>query len=164
MKPLSRFFILAGIVLVSATALPAQRFISSGFSSGNWGGYFGGYSGYGGYGDYSYGWSSDFGGWCFGGFSLHHPEEHAPFGVGYAHGDSDFRQSEFMDFDRAVALGKKILAQQVAPKPSLGDIVRSMHLHPAIAPANTGTLMLLQDNNGKLFACRSSDTNCRNTA
>ena len=159
MKSLSRFLILVGIFLVSATALPAQRFISSGFSSG----YLGGYSGYGGYGDYSYGWGSGFGDCCFGGFGLHHPEEHAPFGVGYAHGDSDFQQTEFMEFDQAVALGKKILAEQAAPKPSLGDIVRGMHLHPAIAPANTGTLMLLQDNNGKLFACRCSGTNCRNT-
>ena len=159
MKSLSRFLILAGIVLVSATALPAQRFISSGFSSG----YSGGYSWYGGYGDYSYGWGSDFGACCFGGFGLHHPEEHAPFGVGYAHGDSDFQQSEFMDFDQAVALGKKILAQQAAPKPSLGDIVRSMHLRPSSSPAKTGTLMLLQDNQGKPLVCRTTDTNCRNT-
>jgi hypothetical protein len=161
MKSLSRFLTLAGFLLLSATALPAQRFISGGFSSG----YFGGYSGYGGYGDYGYGygWGSDFGGCCFSSFGLHHPEEHAPFSVGFAHGDSDFQQSEYMDFDQAVALGKKILAEQAAPKPSLGDIVRGMHLHPAIAPANTGTLMLLQDNNGKPFACRSSDTNCRNT-
>ena len=159
MKSLSRFLILAGIVLVSATALPAQRFISSGFSSG----YLGGYSGYGGYGDYSYGWGSDFGGCCFGGFSLHHPEEHAPFGVGYAHGDSDFQQSEFMEFDQAVALGKKILAQQAAAKPSLGDIVRNMRLHPSISPAKTGMHLLLQGNDGRLLVCRKSETNCRNT-
>jgi len=156
MKSLSRLLILAGIVLVSATALPAQRFISSGFSSG----YLGGYSGY---GDYSYGWGSDFGGCCFGGFGLHHPEGHTPFGVGYARGDSDFQQSEFMDFDQAVALGKKILAEQAAPKPSLGDIVRKMHLHPRISPAKAGPLVLMQDNDGKLFVCRTSDTNCRNT-
>jgi hypothetical protein len=68
-----------------------------------------------------------------------------------------------MDFDQAVALGKKILAQQAAPKPSLGDIVRSMHLHPKILPAKAGPLVLLQDNQGKLFACRTSDTNCRNS-
>jgi len=87
MKSFSRFLILASFLLVSATVLSAQRFNSSGFSSG----YLGGYSGYGGYGDYSYGWGNDFGGWCFGGSGLHHPEEHAPFGVGYGHGDSDFQ-------------------------------------------------------------------------
>ncbi|HXC48725.1 MAG TPA: hypothetical protein VNU20_10560 [Candidatus Sulfotelmatobacter sp.] len=163
MKSLSRFLILAGFFLVATTTLPAQRFISSGFSSGYLGGY-SGYGGYGGYGDYSYGWGSDFGGCCFGGFSLHHPEEHAPFGVGYAHGDSDFQQSEFMDFDQAVALGKKILAEQAAPKPSLGDIVRSMHLHPSVPPAKSGNLVLFQDNQGKLSVCRTSDTNCRSTA
>jgi hypothetical protein len=151
MKSLSRFLILAGIVLASAAVLPAQRFISSGFSSG----YLGGYSVYGGYGDHSYGWGSDFGGCYFGGFGLHHPEEHAPFGVGYAHGDSDFQQSEFMDFDQAVALGKKILAQQAAPKPSLGDIVRGMHLHPSVPPARTGRLVLFQDNQGKLSIVRN---------
>ena len=164
MKPLSRFLVLAAIFLVAATALPAQHFISSGFSSGYYsGGYFGGYSGYGGYGDFNYGWGGDFGGWNFSDFSMHHPEEHPPFGVGYAHGDSDFQQSEYMDFDQAVALGKKILAEQAAPKPSLGDIVRSMHLHPRISPANTGPLVLMQDNEGKLLVCRASDSNCRNT-
>jgi hypothetical protein len=159
MKSLSRFVILAWFILVSATALPAQHFVSGGFSSG----YFGGYSGYGGYGDSSYGWGTDLGGWCFSDFALHHPEEHAPFGVGYAHGDTDFQQSEYMDFDRAVALGKKVLAEQAAPKPSLGDIVRSMHLHPRIAPAKGSPLVLLQDNKGKLLVCRASDTNCRNS-
>jgi hypothetical protein len=161
-KSLSRFLILAAIFLVSATVLPAQRFVSGGFSSGYFGGY-SGYGGYGGYGDLGYGWGSDFGGCCFSNFGLHHPEEHAPFGVGYGHGDSDFQQSEFMDFDQAVTLGKKILAQQAAPKPSLGDIVRSMHLRPSISPAKTGTLMLLQDNQGKPLVCRTTDTNCRNT-
>jgi hypothetical protein len=58
MKSLSRFVVLAGIFLVSAAALPAQHFVSGGFSSG----YFGGYTGYGGYGDFSYGWGNNFGG------------------------------------------------------------------------------------------------------
>ncbi|HEV3420753.1 MAG TPA: hypothetical protein VG075_10650 [Candidatus Acidoferrum sp.] len=159
MKSLSRFLVLAAIFLVSASALRAQRFVSGGFSSG----YFGGYSGYGGYGDSGYGWGGEFGGWGFYDSGLHHPEEHAPFSVGFAHGDSDFQQSEFMDFDQAVVLGKKILAQQAAPKPSLGDIVRSMHLHPSVSRAKTGTLMLLQDNQGKPLVCRTTDTNCRNT-
>lgn len=83
--------------------------------------------------------------------------------MGYAHGDSDFQQSEYMDFDQAVALGRKMLAEQAEPKPSLGDIVRKMRLHPKISPAMTGPLLLWQDNNGKLFACRTTDPNCRNT-
>jgi hypothetical protein len=159
MKALNRFLVLAGFVLVSAAALPAQRFVTGGFSPGS----FGGFSGYGGYGDFGYGWGSNFGGWSFSGFCLHHPEEHAPFGVGYAHGDSDFQQSEYMDFDQAVALGKKMLAEQSAPKPSLGDIVRSLHLRPSSSPARTGPLILLQDNDGKLFACRTTDPNCGRT-
>jgi hypothetical protein len=166
MKTFSRVLIFAALFLVSATALPAQHFISSGFSSGYFGGnsgYFGGNSGYGGYGGFGYGWGGDFGGWSFSDYGFHHPEEHPPFGVGYAHGDSDFQQSEYMDFDQAVALGKKILSEQTAPKPSLGDMVRSMHLHPRISPAKAGPLLLLQDNDGKLFACRTSDPNCRNT-
>jgi hypothetical protein len=162
MRSLRRILILAGMVLVSASAVPAQHLVSSGFSSGYWGGY-SGFAGHGGYGDFGYGWGSGIGGWCFSDFGLRHPEEHAPFGVGYAHGDSDFQQSEYMDFDQAVALGKKMLAQQAEPKPSLGDIVRKMRLHPKISPAMTGPLLLWQDNNGKLFACRTTDPNCRNT-
>jgi hypothetical protein len=161
MKSLSRFFILAGIFLVSAAALPAQRFISAG--SGPSFNFNSGFVGGGGYSYPSYGWGSDIGGWGFGDSGLHHPEEHPPFGVGSGHGDPDFLQSEFMDFDQAVALGKKILAEQAAPKPSLGEIVRSMHLRPRILPAKGGSLVLMQDNDGKLFVCRTSDTNCRNT-
>lgn len=158
MKSVSRILILAGVVFLSARAVPAQHFVSNGFSSGYWGGY----SGYGGYGDFGYGWGSGFGGWRFSDSGLRHPEEHPPFGVGYAHGDSDFQQSEYMEFDQAVALGKKILAEQAAPKPSLGDIVRRMNLRPKITPAKTGALVLFQDENGRLFACRSTEPNCHN--
>jgi hypothetical protein len=77
MKSLSRIVILAGMVFLSSRAVPAQHFVSNGFSSGYWGGY-SGFGGYGGYGDFGYGWGGGFGGWSFGGFSLHHPEEHAP--------------------------------------------------------------------------------------
>ena len=157
MKSLSRMLILAGMVLASASALPAQHFVSSGFSTGYWGGY----SGYGGYG---YGWGSGFGGWSFSDFSLHHPEEHAPFGVGYAHGDSDFQSSKFMEYNEALELGKKILEDQQAPKPSLGDIVRRLHLRPSQSSSKAGSLILLQDNQGRLLVCRGTSANCRTMA
>lgn len=123
MKPLSRFFLLAGLVLLTATALPAQHFVSGGSS------YSYNYGGSGGYG-YSNsgwgGWGGEIGGWGFGFSGLHHPEEHAPFGVGSAHGDPDFIQSTFMDYNQAVELGKKILEEQAKPQPSLGEIARQL--------------------------------------
>jgi len=175
-KPLSRFLLLAGITLLTATALPAQRFVSGGsFSSLNCGGGFGGYGGYG-YSNYGWGgWGPDIGGWGFGFSDLHHPEEHAPFGVGFAHGDPDFIQSTFMDYDKAVELGKKILEEQAKPQPSLGEIARQLRARsrtyvppPApsssVAPSRPDSFTVIQDIHGKPILCRSTDTSCRNTA
>jgi hypothetical protein len=164
MHSLSRFLILAGIFLFSSRAIPAQHFISAAPSANYSYGGFTSYTGYGysGYGYSDSGWGSGVGSWGYGG--LHHPQEHAPFGVGFAHGDPDFQPSEYMDYDQAVALGKKILAEQSAPKPSLADIARSLHLHPRSSSPNPGTTLLLQDSHGKLIVCHTSNTDCRNPA
>jgi hypothetical protein len=95
---------------------------------------------------------------------LRHPEEHAPFGVGYAHGDSDFRPSKFMEYNEALELGKQILEEQQAPKPALGDIVRRLHLRPSQSSPKAGSLILLQDNQGRLLVCRGTSANCRTMA
>ena len=144
---------LAGIVLVSATALPAQRFISSGFSSGNWGGYFGGYSGYGGYGDYSYEAGAATLADRAGGFGLHHPAAPAQ---GLRARRPRFPAKRIYGLRSGCRAGQENPAEQAAPKPSLGDIVRSMHFY---RPVNShlptpARLCSLQDNDGKLFACR----------
>lgn len=173
MKPLHRILILASLALLSAAALPAQHFISGGGSSG-FSGFGGGFNG--GYG-YAYGspyagWGlgggfyDSFGGWggdVFGG--LHHPEEHAPFGVVMAHGDADFQPSQYMDYDKAVALGKKILEEEAAPKPSLGDIARSLRAsrHVTQTQVKPELLATKQDNHGKLPVCQSGSDKCRST-
>jgi hypothetical protein len=119
--------LLATLLLASASMLKAQRFIATpGYGHGGygWGGYgTGGWSGYGGWG-YGFGVSglSD--------YDLHHPEQHPPFGVGFAHGDPDFIPSTFMDYNQALALGKKILEEQAKPQPSLGEIARQLRARP----------------------------------
>jgi len=123
MKPVLRFLLLAGTVLLAATALPAQHFISSG-STPSFNGGFGG--GFGGYGYADSGWGYTYSNWGFADCDLHHPQEHPPFGVGYGHGDPDFIQSTYMDYDKAVELGKKILEEQAKPQPSLGEIARQL--------------------------------------
>ena len=119
MKYLLKFCLLAVLLLGFAATLPAQRFISGpAFSPYNSG--FGGVGGYGysGYGGDDYGWGYDFGGLGFSDDCLHHPEEHPPFSVGFAHGDPDFIQSSYMDYNKALELGKKILEEQAKPQPS----------------------------------------------
>lgn len=81
-----------------------------------------------------------------------------------AHGDANFVPSQYMEYDQAVALGKRILEEQAAPKPSLGDIARSFRLRASQSVKRPGTLVLLQDNQGKLLICRGSSTNCRTSA
>jgi hypothetical protein len=173
-KSLSRLFLLAGIVLLSATSLPAQHFISGGSapSFSGWGGYGGGFGGYG-FGDY--GWGYSYGGWGFGDCDLHRPQEHPPFGVGYGHGDPEFTQSTYMDYSKAVELGKKILEEQAKPQPSLGEIARQLRARartyvppPAprssAAPSRPDSFVVIQDVQGRPILCRSSDATCRNTA
>ena len=172
-KPLSRILLVAGIALLTAWSLPAQHFVSGGsLSSYNCGG-FGGY----GYSNYGWGgWGTDIGGWDFGFSDLHHPEEHPPFGVGYAHGDPDFIQSTYMDYNKAVELGKKILEEQAKPQPSLGEIARQLRVRsrtyvppPArrssnAAPPHSDSFVVIQDTHGTPVLCRSTDSACRTTA
>ncbi len=176
MKYLLKSNLLAVLLLACSTTLPAQRFLTGGsFSSFNNGG------GYGGYGYSNYGWSGwggGYGGWGLYDFSVHHPEEHAPFGVGMAHGDPDFVPSTYMDYNKALELGEKILAEQAAPPPSLGEIARRLRKHarnyvPPPAPSPTsktappsgsGKFIVLQDSDGRPILCRSSDPACRNAA
>lgn len=178
MKSLSRLLLLAGLILFTATSLPAQRFISGGaapsFSGG--GGFGGGFGGYGGYGYGDFGSGYGFGGLGFGDCDLHRPQEHPPFGVSAAHGDPDFIQSTYMDYNKAVELGNKILEEQARPQPSLGEIARQLRARrsrtyvPPPAPGSGAahsrpdSFVVIQDIHGKPVLCRSTDTACHNAA
>lgn len=131
-----------------ALALPAcaQHFVSgpSGPSYSGGFGYGGGWGGYGsGYADAP--WSNGYGytgydSWGYLSGGIRPPQEHAPFAVSYAHGDSDFVPSQYMDWEAAVALGKQILAQQAAPQVPLGEIARQLRRkHPVPPPASSPT-------------------------
>ena len=157
MRASSGFFILLAYFLFAAVPLPAQHFVSGGSSSMSSNA---GFAGSAGYGYPSSGWGDSYSSWGYGGV-LEHPSERAQFMVGYAHGDEDFRPSVYMDYEEAVALGKKILEEQAAPKPSLGEIVRGLHLRDRQPVENPRAIILLQNNQGKMLVCRGSDANCR---
>lgn len=174
MKYILNSSLLLALLLACSATLPAQHFTSSGsVSSFNYGGGYGGF----GYSNYGWGgWGGGYGGWGYYDFSVHHPEEHAPFGVSMAHGDPDFVPSTYMDYNKALELGRKILAEQAAPPPSLGEIARRLRKQPrnyvpppAPGPASSVTplpgsrnIIFLQDSDGRPFLCRSSDPACRN--
>ena len=175
MKSLGHFLLLAGLSLLTATLLPAQHFVSGGAAPSFNGGYGGGYGGgFGGYGYAGYGWG--YSSWGFGDCDLHHPQEHPPFGTGAAHGDPDFIQSTYMDYNKAVELGNKILAEQAKPQPSLGEIARQFRARsrsylppPAptsrVAPSGASRkVILLQQDGGPLVFCRGTDAACRDSA
>lgn len=176
MKSLQRILLVTAAALLSATGLPAQHASSGAPCPPRAGGGYGGNYTYGGGGSYayaspysgvggSYGFDS-FGGWGFADFGpIHHPQEHAPFTTAAAHGDADFEPSQYMDYDKALELGKKILEQQATPQPSLGDIARSLRAkrhgsEVSAPPENSGTM---RTTTGKLPLCRGSGDSCRTT-
>lgn len=172
MKLFGRFLLIAGLALPTASTLFAQHFVSSGSYSAFSGNGFGGGYGYPNYGWGSYGWGYGSIGFGYGDLCLHHPQEHPPFGVGYAHGDPDFVQSTFMDYENALALGKRILEEQTRPQPSLGEIARQLRRRsrsyiPAPASrANSASaddskkLHIIEDSHGTLILCRAGNK-CR---
>jgi len=176
-KSLNGVLLLAGLVSLTAASLPAQPFIS-GASGGSFhgGGFRGGFGGYGGYGYNGIGWGYGFGSWGFGfgDGDLHHPEEHPGFGVGYGHGDPDFIQSTYMDYDKAVQLGNKLLAEQAKAQPSLGEIARQLRSRkrnyvppPARGsswvPPRSDSFVVIEGVHGKPDLCRSTDATCSST-
>jgi len=168
-KLFGRFLLIAGLALSTASTLRAQRFVSVGSYSVFSGNGFGGGYGYPGYGWNSYGWGYGPTGFGYGDLCLQRPQEHPPFGVGYAHGDPDFVQSTFMDYEAALALGKKILEEQAKPQPSLGEIARQLRQRsrsyvPAPAPrAESGSardskkLQIIEDSHGTPILCRAGN-------
>jgi hypothetical protein len=80
------------------------------------------------------GWDEPTGGWnqSWGGGFRHHTRGQTSSdsepAIGYAHGDADWVPSVYMDYDKALALGKELLNQQTEPHidPPLGDIARKL--------------------------------------
>jgi hypothetical protein len=67
--------------------------------------------------------------------------------IGYAHGDPDSVPSVYMDYDKALALGKEMLEQRSLPSltPSLGDVARALRQssnHPAPDGKTSSTIRI----------------------
>jgi hypothetical protein len=122
MRKLLKFFFVGLVFLSFAAVTPAQKYIAhvSGPVSSRVG----------------RGWDQPWGGgWGYswyghrhrrGGYGSGYSEEPE---IGYAHGDSDWVPSVYMDYDKALALGKEQLEQQGQPPASerpLGDIAREL--------------------------------------
>jgi hypothetical protein len=173
-KLFGRFLLIAGFALFTASTLLAQHFVSVGSYAAFSGNGFGGGYGYSNYGWNNYGWGYGPIGFGYGDLCPHRPQEHPPFGVGYAHGDPDFVQSTFMDYEAALALGKKILEEQAKPQLSLGEIARQLRHRsrsyvPAPAPGpksgsagDSKKLQIIEDSHGTLILCRAGNK-CRST-
>ena len=76
--------------------------------------------------------------------------------MGYEHGDSTYVPSAYMDYDKALALGKRMLEEQFQPsqspvQASLGEIARNLRQGLGSATPNAKTLSAPQDNNGQLI-------------
>jgi hypothetical protein len=118
MRRLLKFFLFGLFLLSFAAVTPAQKFIAHVSTPEQ---------------HRSRSWSEPWGGWnqSWGGFR-HHTRSYSFFDleptIGYAHGDSDWVPSVYMDYDKAVALGKELLDQQSQPHsdPPLGDIARKL--------------------------------------
>jgi hypothetical protein len=82
-----------------------------------------------------------------------------------AHGDADFQPSQYMDYNEALEPGKKILAEQAAPQPSLGDIARNLRAKRRVSQTQSKPelLVVTQDNHGKAPVCSNASDTCRPT-
>jgi hypothetical protein len=79
-------------------------------------------------------------------------------GSGYAKGDGNFVASEYMDYDKALELGKEQLAQQASSVPTPEETVGSV-AHAETKPADSKVIVVEQGDDGKLFECKG--TRCR---
>lgn len=74
----------------------------------------------------------------------------------YVHGDRSFVPSQYMDFEQALALGKKMLEQQANPpaQPSLGTIAASLRGNSNGATVKSGGPSAVQSSNGETVKAR----------
>jgi hypothetical protein len=118
MRRLLKFFLTGLFFLTFAAVTPAQKFIAHVSTP-----------------DQHRGRGSDepYGGWnqSWGAFRRHSGSRYSYASepeIGYAHGDSDWVPSVYMDYDKALALGKELQDQQTQPHvdPPLGDVARKL--------------------------------------
>lgn len=102
----------------------------------------------------------------WGGFR-HHAGYHYSYAseptIGYAHGDSDWVPSMYMEYDKALTLGKELLDQQAQPHmdPPLGDIARKLRGSANQATNDGKPFSVIQDGSGQWVNCRSGDDRCQ---
>lgn len=115
------------------------------------------------------GWGSDYPSQPY--YSSHHryyecATANSQYVIGYAHGDSNFVPSVYMDYDKALALGKRMLEEQSTPQsqtppPSLGDIARALRHNSSVLQASASTpVSALQGNRGQLLICGLDVASC----
>jgi hypothetical protein len=139
MRRLLRFFLGGLFFLAFSTVTPAQKFIAHVSTPESHRGR---------------GWDEPYGGWnqSWGG-SRHHSGSHYSYAtepeIGYAHGDSDWVPSMYMDYDQALTLGKEQLNQQAQPQvdPPLGDVARKFRESANQATPGRKQLSASEDNN-----------------
>lgn len=159
MRHFLRHLLFGCFSLVFAALTPAQKYIAlvntpqtygyqRGGSEQSWGG---GYPSWGG-GGYGRHW---------GGRSRY--SEYAEPQIGYAHGDPDPVPSTYMDYDKALALGREMQEQRsaVSTEPSLGDVARALRQGSRQATADGKPLSAIQDRNGEWAICRDGDDCCQ---
>jgi hypothetical protein len=83
--------------------------------------------------------------------------------IGYAHGEPDFIPSTYMDYDKALELGRRMLEEQSKPEPEpipLGDVARSLRSNSGLSALDRSPMSVLQDNRGRLVICGVDVTSC----
>jgi hypothetical protein len=83
----------------------------------------------------------------------------APDGIGYAHGDPTNILSAYMDYDRALALGKQMLQEKTPPstvlsEPSLGEVARRLRQSSSSPNSSESKVSATQNAKGEMVICR----------
>jgi hypothetical protein len=85
------------------------------------------------------------------------------FAIGYLTNDGDTAVATYMNYDEALALGKKLLAEAELParaeaRPSLGEVARIYRATKV--PTLQLQARVSQDNSGKLQVCNLNGNDC----
>lgn len=82
--------------------------------------------------------------------------------ITYAHGDPDFVPSVYMDYDKALDLGRRILEEQSKPlvPPPLGDVARALRNGSDLPASARSPVSVIQDNRGRLLVCGADGISC----
>jgi hypothetical protein len=82
----------------------------------------------------------------------------APDGMGYAHGEPTNTLTAYMDYDRALALGKQMLREEAQAAtiqaPSLGEVARELRQSSSNANPSEGKVSATQNAKGQMVICR----------